>query len=731
MHGRPLFAASGCAPIAAAMHCGPHVLAVLMLSGICGALLGLRAGWQTPIESAQVLAGLVRYPDDNPFYAYHIHTWTLLHQVPAVLLKLGLSEAAVSRLLGGAVGAVAFQSVALASYVFSRRAGWSIGLPLLLAACGTLDGFRGVYPLRIAPDRPWAAYGICGTAWVLLTWGMLAAGMPRAGSFALGIAPALHPVLGAWGLAVAIGTTVYLRRRGAVPVLDWRWLAAALAICGASLAWQRLGWPDPLYPHLESGDEYLRAYANAWDTHRQPYPLISLGMAGALLVAALTWQQPFKAGDAGGASITALGCLLGASTVGAIALCLATHSPWEWPSWFVSAMPGRFVNLSLLALPSLVLGRLACRDGSPAADRVLACLAVVYGVLHLPYQNSAYLTDPGWALLGAGMYLVLYTRSGWGIGGNPSSASTDANRPRLWSHQQAWRFLVGGALLSAIVFIDARAGLLVASLWGLGAGLQRSSARLRRAAVALAEGTALCAFAVAAYRLYGLPATASLAVLGAGVRGWLISRQRQDATASRRHEHGSAEAWRPLWLSCTWRAASGIGAVGWLASAAAALGQPLDDWQHDAFFRAVHQGEGMIVTVAGVGSVQMRSRRPVLLEVSALNQLPYVPHSAPAMNQILKAVYGVDLLRGPPDGRRRPGIAPEAPRELWERRSVDEWQELGARFGFTDVLAYRDWQLQLPRVAESEKLVLFRVPRTGPPEHGTAMAHRNSGTRSR
>ena len=58
----------------------------LALSGIIGYYVGTRGfpEWQVPIESAQVLAGIVRYPPGNPFLIYHLKLWTMLHQMCAV-----------------------------------------------------------------------------------------------------------------------------------------------------------------------------------------------------------------------------------------------------------------------------------------------------------------------------------------------------------------------------------------------------------------------------------------------------------------------------------------------------------------------------------------------------------------------------------------------------------------------------------------------------------------------
>jgi hypothetical protein len=48
--------------------------------------------WQVAVETAQVTARIVRYPTQTPFSVYHAELWTVLHQVLAVFLRLGVSE---------------------------------------------------------------------------------------------------------------------------------------------------------------------------------------------------------------------------------------------------------------------------------------------------------------------------------------------------------------------------------------------------------------------------------------------------------------------------------------------------------------------------------------------------------------------------------------------------------------------------------------------------------------
>jgi hypothetical protein len=53
----------------------------------------------------------------------------------------------------------------------------------------------------------------------------------------------------------------------------------------------------------------------------------------------------------------------------------------------------------------------------------------------------------------------------------------------------------------------------------------------------------------------------------------------------------------------------------------------------------------------------------------------------------------------------------DAGRELWESRTEGEWRTVAMTFGVTEVLAFADWQLQLPEVVRNQELVLYELPR--------------------
>ena len=98
------------------------------------------------------------------------------------------------------------------------------------------------------------------------------------------------------------------------------------------------------------------------------------------------------------------------------------------------------------------------------------------------------------------------------------------------------------------------------------------------------------------------------------------------------------------------------------------------DRTNDPFFAAVAaEREGFVLTAGSYQLVQLYTRRPVLL-CGALDTLPYAPESGPAMENILRDVYGADLLN-PPEIAHGRGVLPREYRMPAARPLVDVMAE--------------------------------------------------------
>src|SRR5688572_16781065 len=115
-------------------------LQALAASGIVGFIAGAwaHADWQVAAEPAQVLSGVVDYPWASPAFLYQAKLFTALHQVAALLYKVGFSEKGISIVFSGLLVMVSYQALAMTAFALSRRALLSVSVPLLIHATGVM-----------------------------------------------------------------------------------------------------------------------------------------------------------------------------------------------------------------------------------------------------------------------------------------------------------------------------------------------------------------------------------------------------------------------------------------------------------------------------------------------------------------------------------------------------------------------------------------------------------------
>jgi hypothetical protein len=182
---------------------------------------------------------------------------------------------------------------------------------------------------------------------------------------------------------------------------------------------------------------------------------------------------------------------------------------------------------------------------------------------------------------------------------------------------------------------------------------------------------------------------------------------------SRSAEGLDAGAARPAMIIKTAHLAMTIAVVWAAAGPVRALDEHntiLRDRTNDLLFGTVAGGKGLLLTGGDLHLIQLRTRRPVLLAGGGLDGLAYSLEAAPAMDRILKEVYGIDLFNPPEEARFRGTVPPEFNRRVWQGYSTDRWREIKAEYNVTQVLVPSDWALELPVTAQSRRYLLYDIP---------------------
>lgn len=365
---------------------------VLTVSGLLGFGLGMIRfpTWQVAVEGAQVVAGIVQYPTDNPFYIYQVKLWTVLHQICALLLRAGISEIMLSRLVSGLLGMVSFQALSVFVWAFSRDGLVATGAPALIFYSRAAE--HGVYPIALMGTDH--TYGVMGLSVVVLVVALLGAGCLRLGGFLLGVAPAVHASLGAWlGLIVAVCVLWDFKRLRT----EWRpalpYFVAGGAVTALSLLVHLAMSHDLAGVDASVSSRYLTAFVAAWDMHRRPVTIASVGTilnVAALLVASI-WLKAFAI-DLPRPAAFALRAVIVSAVLSLSVMLLSWLPPTVVPPTLLILMPTRFLNFNTLAFVPLMLGLLGIYRGSFWSRLVTA--ALLYG-LFASYRSMVWDTPPG------------------------------------------------------------------------------------------------------------------------------------------------------------------------------------------------------------------------------------------------------------------------------------------------------------------------------------------------
>ena len=576
-------------------------LVALVASGALGFHLGYTRfpDWQIPVESAQVLAGLVVYPHETPFYVHHMKLWTLLHQVCAVFLKAGVSEIELSKLVSGMLGMLSLQALTMFSFAFCRRALLSVGFALLLFVSGvTYAG--ALYPIFLM-GAPFT-YGIVGLSLIVLVAGLLGSGLHRTGAFLLGLAPAVHTGLALW-LWVIVGCCFIIERGRGVPRGSLRSLLAGIAVTGVSFAvhsWMSAGVPSQ---PVAMDRHYLDAFVAFWDGHRRPVSLRELAVL--LNVAALglatAWLRWFRLH----VTEEAAWLLRFAQVSAAMSIALVPLTwvpPAHVPVPLLVLMPGRVLNIVAMTFSAMLLGLL--------------------GRSAIGWQSLLMLAMTAALFIGNDSMLWRMLPTTW---------------PESWPHvpTDAIAFVVAAALLIGMVVQAWRSRQSPVQV-----RLQIPTSR----AVGIANLLLLLASAVVAYR-------------APEPRGHIFIDRTNNSVL------------------------------------AAAAGAP-----------------GLLLTVGDAHLMQLRTRRPMLIDTGALDTIPYTPGSGPVLDRILRDIYGIDLFAPPPELRGAGRLLEDVHREHWQRYSAEDWRRIRKDYHVTQVLTPSDWQLDLPIVAGDLRFLLHTIP---------------------
>lgn len=636
-----------------------RVAFVFWASAILGLGLALlRPAWQVAVEPGQVLAGIVQYPPDNPFYIYQVKTWTILHQISAALLYVGVSEISLSIFFNGVAGAMSVSALALWILALSDEPVFAIiAAPFIALILPDELGIR--YPVLLMGSTH--TYGMIGLMAVMLTIGLIAAGELRWGAIMMGVTPAIHPSLGLWcALLVLIALLLDFSNQRRSFKMAIPYFIIGYSIAAISLAFQLLFAYKLLFASFDPklASEYLSAFVMYWDTHRRPIDLFSrnvfLIMFGVFL--SLTWAIFFKNDLRRNSKLLLLSYAV-SGLLGSVASVIHQMPPENVPNFLLILMPLRMMNFNTLGYFPLLFGLLWNYRHNTAS---LLVAAITLPLLYA-WRESTSAEVNLLIISGAILFIV--------------------NRYQL-SPLLPYLFFCGFFLTFIVFRISANEFLSANPRWirviitipgGIAMGIiiawLAKHLSQNKSSIPILVKFPTFKFPTVPIRTVTQRVIVPLTIISLTI----LSNAR---------------------LLRNWQNPSNV----------------FKDWSNDPFYAEVSRRLGLLATGSQIHLIQLYTRRPVLLDVDSLDLLPYTLEAGPEMNRIMKVVYGTDLFNPPSAGLHRGTLPVEPARTIWQSRTVEEWRSIKQQFGVADVLTSHDWKLNLLEVARNDHFVLYQIP---------------------
>jgi hypothetical protein len=349
---------------------GPFQNPAPILLILCALLIGLLLGVIAPapeqfgMHGALVLAGIVNYPPQSPMSAYFLDSWTIIHQFGALLLRAGIHQTYVNKIIFVVPCALLVCAYSMIIYGFSGRFLLSLlGASLCylanpLARLFASPDYRTLGLLWSEPSGDtFGLWAQIGAVWVI---GCVAAGRNGLAGFSALVLIAVHPVLGTYmaGLAIAVFLGAKYFK------VDMRGLAKGMA-WGAGLTMVSFVF----YLKMRSGFSAVTdhaafdTYMRVWDFHRnQPMTItraFRIGVAALLSIALLSAFIMFMRPRRNAAVLTSALVVL-AVIISTIAYFVMHVMPNLLPEVVVRAMPGRLLNVQAYVSTPLVLAITVC-----------------------------------------------------------------------------------------------------------------------------------------------------------------------------------------------------------------------------------------------------------------------------------------------------------------------------------------------------------------------------------
>ena len=120
------------------------------------------------------------------------------------------------------------------------------------------------------------------------------------------------------------------------------------------------------------------------------------------------------------------------------------------------------------------------------------------------------------------------------------------------------------------------------------------------------------------------------------------------------------------------------------------------------------KSNGYILTTYSTSIVSMRrSLKPILLDVTSFDFVPYYPNTAKNLSRIIENVYGIPFNNPPENIANKPFLLDENIKPNFENYTEENWKELSKNYNFFGIVVPVNWNINLPLKIKNKKFAFY------------------------
>jgi len=122
------------------------------------------------------------------------------------------------------------------------------------------------------------------------------------------------------------------------------------------------------------------------------------------------------------------------------------------------------------------------------------------------------------------------------------------------------------------------------------------------------------------------------------------------------------------------------------------------------------QLDGYIITSFSSSTISMRkSLKPIMLDVTSFDFVPYFPNTAKSLSKVVEEIYGVEFTNPPLELKNSGSLSDKIIKINFEKYSKKKWQQLFKDFNLIGVIVPINWKMKLTPYTKGSRFIFYVI----------------------